>query len=194
MVFRNPRNAMPQGRIEVIAGGMFSGKSEELIRRVRRAAIAKQRVQVFKPKIDDRFSTTAVVSHIKNEVSCTSVEDSAAVAQAVADDTEVIAVDEAQFFDDYLVRVAMRLAHSGKRVIVAGLDMDSEGAPFGPIPNLMAVAEDVVKLHAVCVSCGEDASVSYHKGKGVKTRQVEVGADQYEARCRACFNRGNAYL
>ncbi len=181
---------MPQGRIEIIAGGMFSGKSEELIRRVRRAIIADQPVQVFKPKLDDRYATDAVVTHIKNEVSCFPVVDSAGLAQAVLEDTEVVAVDEGQFFDDDLVRVAMRLAHGGKRVVIAGLDMDSDGNPFGPMPVLMAVAEDVEKLHAVCVECGEDASFSFHKGKGVKTGQVEVGAEQYEARCRACWSGG----
>lgn len=180
---------MPQGRIEVIAGGMFSGKSEELIRRVRRATIAGQKVQVFKPKLDDRYSEDAVVSHIKNEVSCLPVTDAGTLFSKVEQGTHVVAIDEAQFFDFDLVKVVNRLAQFDKRVIVAGLDMDSEGLPFGPMPILMAVAEDVDKLHAVCVGCGEDASFSFHKGR--KDGQVEVGADQYEARCRACWQRGN---
>tara|TARA_Y100000310_G_scaffold127207_1_gene126251 strand:- start:1389 stop:1904 length:516 start_codon:yes stop_codon:yes gene_type:complete len=169
---------------------MFSGKSEELIRRVRRAAIAGQAVQVFKPKLDDRYATDAVVSHIKNEVSCLPVADSGALFSKVKEESHVVAIDEVQFFDFDLVKVVNRLAEFGKRVIVAGLDMDSEGLPFGPMPVLMAVAEDVEKLHAVCVICGEDASFSFHKGKGVKTGQVEVGAAQYEARCRACWSGG----
>lgn len=177
---------MPHGRIEVIAGGMFSGKSEELIRRVRRATIAGQAVQVFKPQIDDRYATHAVVSHIKNEVSCTPVVDVEELSAKIAKGTHVVAIDEAQFFDERLLTLVRNLAGAGHRVILAGLDMDSDGNPFGPIPSLMAVAEEVEKLHAVCVQCGEDASFSYHKGP--KEGQVEVGADQYEARCRSCWS------
>lgn len=179
-----------RGRIEVIAGGMFSGKSEELIRRVRRALIAKQRVQVFKPCADNRYATNAVVSHIKTEIPCTPVADAEALYSAVEGDAIVIAIDEAQFFKGDLLEVSTRLAAEGKRVILAGLDMDSDGNPFGDMPALMAVAESVKKLHAVCVQCGKDASFSYHKGE--KMDLVEVGADQYEARCRPCWVEGEA--
>jgi thymidine kinase len=181
---------VPQGRIEVIAGGMFSGKSEELIRRVRREIIAGRSVRVYKPKVDDRYATNAVVSHIKNEIPCTTVADTEELCEDLRLNTApVIAIDEAQFFGFDLAKIANRLANQGRRVIIAGLDMDSEGLPFGPIPVLMAMAEDVEKLHAVCIQCGEDASFSFHKGK--KAGQVEVGADQYEARCRACWSEGN---
>ena len=174
------------GRIEVIAGGMFSGKSEELIRRVRRSQIAGQEVKVLKPAIDDRYAKAEVVSHIKSSVSCEAVESAADIYRAVSRTDQVVAIDEAQFFDTTLVSVVTELANRGKRVILAGLDMDSEGNPFGTMPTLMAVAEDVTKLHAVCVQCGQDASFSYYKG--TKGSQVEVGAAQYEARCRACWS------
>lgn len=174
------------GRIEVIAGGMFSGKSEELIRRVRRSQIAGQEVRVLKPVIDDRYAKSEVVSHIKNSVACGTVEKAADILQVVTRTDQVVAIDEAQFLDVMLVPVVRELAGRGKRVILAGLDMDSEGNPFGAMPTLMAMAEEVTKLHAVCVQCGEDASFSYYKG--TKDSQVEVGADQYEARCRACWS------
>ena len=174
------------GWIEVIVGSMFSGKSEELIRRLRRARIARQKVQVFKPKIDDRFSKVEIVSHSDMR------HDSIAVATAedllanVEMDTEVIGIDEGQFLDEGLVKVANELAVRGIRVIIAGLDQDYTGKPFEPMPQLLAIAEFITKTHAICVRCGETAN--YSQRTSDSTARVEVGAsDKYEARCRRCF-------
>lgn len=174
------------GRIEVITGGMFSGKSEELVRRLRRALIARQTVQVFKPAMDDRHPPEVVVTRDKRELAAQAVADSAELERFLVDDVEVVGVDEAQFLDRELAGVAMRLADRGVRVIVAGLDQDYLRRPFGPMPELMALAEHVDKMHAVCVCCGATAHYSQRISGG--DAQVQVGdADLYEARCRDCF-------
>lgn len=174
------------GWIEVICGPMFSGKSEELIRRMRRAEIARQITQLFKPKIDDRYSETEIVSHSQQRLPSTPVASSLDILSCVGDRTEVIAVDEAQFFDEGLVDVSQRLANLGKRVIVAGLDMDYRGKPFAPMPELMAIAEYVTKQLAICVRCGNPA---VHTQRLTLARDtIVVGAQgTYEARCRRCF-------
>ncbi|MGQ1946131.1 thymidine kinase [Geofilum sp. OHC36d9] len=176
-----------QGWIEVISGSMFSGKTEELLRRLRRARIARQRVEIFKPLVDNRYSEEEVVSHDANSIRCTTVESSGNILLLNAD-TDVIGVDEAQFFDSGLTAVCNTLASQGVRVIVAGLDMDFKGKPFGPMPDLMACAEYVTKVHAICVRCGDLAHYSYRlKGSD---RLVEVGAgESYEAVCRACYHQ-----
>src|SRR5438128_499949 len=150
--------AAPAGCIEVICGSMFSGKTEELLRRIRRAQIARQRVQVFKPVIDNRYSTEHVQSHDANRVASRVVERGKDILKLVEDHTRVVGIDEAQFFDDSVVEVAQKLAYRGIRVIVAGLDMDFRGEPFGPMPKLLAIAEEVTKLSAVCIICGQPAS------------------------------------
>lgn len=183
-----------QGAIEVICGSMFSGKTEELLRRVRRAQIARQRVQVFKPKIDDRYSPDHVQSHDANRILSRPVEKANDILRFVEDNTRVVGIDEAQFFDDAVVDVAQRLAYRGLSVIVAGLDMDFRGAPFGPMPLLLAVAEDVTKLSAVCVVCGGPASRTQKiaGALGPKAERIVVGAKElYEARCRFCHEPGN---
>jgi thymidine kinase len=174
------------GWIEVICGSMFSGKSEELIRRLRRAIIAKQRVQIFKPTIDSRFSDAEIVSHSEMRMPSVSVSSSAELLDKVDHRTEVIGIDEAQFFDEGVVAAAQRLADQSKRVIVAGLDKDFRGLPFGPIPALMAVAEDVTKTLAICVRCGSPANNTQRLVESDEL--VVVGAQGvYEARCRRCF-------
>jgi len=174
------------GRIEVITGGMFSGKSEELVRRLRRALIARQRVQVFKPVMDSRHPPEVVVTRDNREVAAQAVGDSTELEQLIQSDVEVVGIDEAQFFDRQLADVAMRLADRGVRVIIAGLDQDYLRRAFGPMPVLMALAEHVDKMHAVCVQCGATAHYSQRISGGEE--QVEVGdADIYEARCRDCF-------
>jgi len=178
------------GRIEVVCGSMFSGKTEELIRRLRRAEFARQRVEIYKPSIDTRYSEEEVVSHDANSILSTPV-DSAQSILLLAGEAQVVGIDEAQFFDDSLVDVCNALANAGKRVIVAGLDMDFKGHPFGPMPALMAVAEEVTKVHAICVRCGALAHVSHRIVKG--DRQVLLGEkDEYEPLCRACFNKAVA--
>ncbi len=175
------------GRIEVICGSMFSGKTEELIRRLKRARIARQRVEIFKPSIDTRYSDDDVVSHDSNSVSSTPV-DSARSILLLSSEAEVIGIDEAQFFDESLVEVCTQLADSGKRVIVAGLDMDFQGIPFGPMPALCAVAEEVTKVHAICVRCGNLAYVS-HRIVADKERVLLGEQNQYEPLCRCCYNK-----
>ena len=173
------------GWIEVICGSMFSGKSEELIRRLRRAIIARQRVQIFKPAIDSR-SEAEIVSHCEMRLPSVSVRSSSELIDRLDHRTEVVGVDEAQFFDPGIVEVCQRMADQGKRVIVAGLDKDYRGAPFGPIPTLMAVAEDVTKTLAICVRCGAPANNTQRLVESDEL--VVVGAQGvYEARCRACF-------
>ncbi|HHT61289.1 MAG: thymidine kinase [Paludibacteraceae bacterium] len=175
-----------RGSIEVICGSMFSGKTEELIRRLKRAKIAKQRVEIFKPCVDTRYSETDVVSHDQTSIQSTPVNSSQSIL-LMANDVDVIGIDEAQFFDDGLVDVCNSLANSGYRVIVAGLDMDFRGVPFGPMPYLMTVADDVTKVHAICVRCGSPAYVSHRLVAGEK--QVLLGeTDKYEPICRQCFN------
>jgi len=166
---------------------MFSGKTEELIRRVRRALFAHQKVQAFKPKIDDRYSPTKIVSHGDITIEATPLEGTASLAALIETDTQIVALDEAQFFHDDVVGIVNRLADQGKRVIVAGLDQDFQGLPFGPMPSLMAIAEQVTKVHAVCNKCGADASRTQRFDHTNDVNQVRVGgASDYEARCRAC--------
>ncbi len=175
------------GSIEVIAGSMFSGKTEELIRRLRRAQFARQKVEIFKPVIDTRYSHEAVVSHDENSIQSTPVENSATIL-LLSGDVEVVGVDEAQFFDKGLVDVCTRLADQGIRVIIAGLDMDFKGKPFGPMPELMAVADYVSKVHAICVRCGNVAHFSHRLISGDK--QVLLGEkNEYEPLCRTCYNK-----
>jgi thymidine kinase len=178
-----------RGRVEIICGSMFSGKTEELIRRVRRAQIARQRVQVFKPTIDTRYSVERVTSHNGQDYDARPCATSTEIAQCIAPETTVVAIDEAQFFDDDLITVVQALAARGVRVIVAGLDLDFRGEPFGPIPHLLCEAEDVTKLHAICVVCGEEASRTQRLVNGQPARYddpiILVGAaEAYEARCR----------
>ena len=174
------------GSIEVICGSMFSGKTEELLRRIKRAQIAKLRVEIFKPKTDTRYDETAVVSHDLNSIQSTPVDHSSAIL-LYSGNAQIIGIDEAQFFDDELADVCVKLANKGIRVIVAGLDMDFEGKPFGPIPALMAIAEDVSKVHAVCVKCGGSAQFSYRLVEN--KNQVMLGEkESYEPRCRVCYN------
>lgn len=181
------------GTVEVVCGSMFSGKTEELMRRLKRAQYAKQKIQVFKPVIDQRYSVDHVQSHDANRIIATPVKSAREILDKVDDNTRIIGIDEAQFFDDSIVEVAQKLAYSGKRVICAGLDMDFRGQPFGPMPKLLAVAESVTKLSAVCMVCGAPATrsqrmiaTSDHNASS-SNEQVLVGAhDYYEARCRLC--------
>ena len=178
-----------RGRIEVICGSMFSGKTEELIRRVRRAQIARQYVQVFKPEIDIRYHAERVTSHNGQDYMAQPCANSAHMSTCIAADTTVVAIDEAQFFDHDLLQVVELLAARGVRVIVAGLDLDFRGEPFGPMPLLMCLAEEVTKLHAICTVCGEDASRTQRLVNGQAARYddpiIMVGASEaYEARCR----------
>ncbi len=174
------------GWIEVIAGSMFSGKSEELIRRLRRAKIARQKVQVFKPEIDSRFSQDHIVSHSEMRHESANIRSAAEVLAKVEPDTEVVGIDEGQFFDNELVNVANTLAQRGVRVIVAGLDQDYTGKPWEPMPQLLAVAEYITKTHAICMKCGQPANYSQRTFESEE--RVAVGATgMYEARCRACF-------
>jgi thymidine kinase len=173
------------GSIEVICGSMFSGKTEELIRRLRRAQIARLTVEIFKPRTDTRFDETAVVSHNANSIQSTPVDTSSAIL-LLGSDVQVVGIDEAQFFDDELPNVCTILANKGVRVIVAGLDMDFKGQPFGPMPKLMAIAESVTKVHAVCVICGNPALYSYRLVPDAGT--ILLGEkESYEPRCRACY-------
>jgi thymidine kinase len=176
------------GWIEVVCGCMFSGKTEELIRRLNRAFIARQKVEIFKPKTDTRYHEQNIVSHNENEIRSTPV-DFASDILLLAGDCDVVGIDEAQFFDEAIVEVCNTLANSGKRVIVAGLDMDFEGKPFGPMPYLLAVAEFVTKVHAICTNTGEMASFSFRLADN--NEQVMLGErNQYEARSRKSFMEG----
>jgi thymidine kinase len=178
-------NAGKRGSIEVIAGSMFSGKTEELIRRLRRALFAGLKVEIFKPSIDKRYSEDRVVSHDEKSIISTPVENASSIL-LLASGVEVVGIDEAQFFDASLVEVCTSLADAGTRVIVAGLDMDFAGNPFGPMPALMAVAEYISKVHAICVRCGNLANYSYRKVKDDKI--VMLGEkDIYEPICRSCY-------
>lgn len=185
-MFTEPHvNAEKRGWIEVICGSMFSGKTEETLRRLKRALIANKKVIIFKPIVDKRYSETRIVSHDENGMESIPVKVSADILEHVKD-AEVIAIDEAQFFDDKLPQVCHQLALNGVRVIVAGLDMDFKGRPFGPMPALMAIAEYVTKLHAICMVCGNIATHSYRKSSSNK--KVVLGEQEtYEARCRTCF-------
>ena len=175
------------GTIEVIAGSMFSGKTEELIRRLKRAKIARLKVEIFKPAIDTRFSVAEVVSHDENSILSTPVETSGNI-MLLASDVDVIGIDEAQFFDNGLIDVSVALANMGIRVIIAGLDMDFKGKPFGPIPGLMAVADHITKVHAICMQCGDVAQFSHRFSKVDKL--VLLGEkDEYEPLCRSCYTK-----
>ena len=175
-----------EGRIEAITGGMFSGKSEELVRRLRRAAIARQVVQVFKPAADSRHDPQRLITRDKRELEAVSIACSCELRQRLVTGVEVVGIDEAQFFDDGLVELVTELADSGVRVIVAGLDLDYLRRPFGPMPRILAVAEFVDKVHAVCMRCGSPAHYSQRIAGGGE--QLQVGdADSYEARCRRCY-------
>ncbi len=177
------------GWIEVICGSMFSGKTEELIRRLKRAKIANQKVEIFKPITDTRYHESKVVSHDANSILAIPVENSGKLIE-LSEGYSVIGVDEAQFFDAALPEVCQELAHQGKRVIAAGLDMDYKGRPFGPMPNLLAVAEYITKVHAICQHCGNLATHSYRLV--VDEQTVVLGEkDVYEARCRTCYRMGN---
>ena len=174
------------GWIEVIVGSMFSGKSEELIRRLRRAQIARQKVQVFKPKIDDRYSIEQIASHSGMTHISKPVMTAFEMMSQIKDDTQVVGIDEGQFFDMEIVGAVNELAGNGKRVIIAGLDQDYLGRPFEPMPQLLSIAEFITKTHAICVKCGETANYSQRTVESES--RVEVGAsDKYEARCRQCF-------
>ncbi len=174
-----------RGRIEVVCGSMFSGKSEELIRRLKRAKFAHQTVEVFKPAIDVRYSEEDVVSHDHNAIQSTPVDSSASIL-LLSSEVDVVGVDEAQFFDDFIVDVCKELASKGVRVIVAGLDMDFRGVPFGPMPALCAIADDVTKVHAICVRCGALAYISHRLVSDEK--QVLIGeTEKYEPLCRDCY-------
>jgi len=178
--------ASGQGWIEVITGSMFSGKTEELIRRLKRARFAKQKVEIFKPRIEVRYSEEQVVSHDDNAIHSTPVDSSANII-LLASEVEVVGIDEAQFFDDGLVEVCNQLAYAGVRVIIAGLDMDYRGVPFGPMPGLMAIAEYVTKVHAICVRCGNLAHYT-HRLSGDEKLIVLGETDIYEPLCRVCFS------
>ena len=177
-----------RGWIEVICGSMFSGKTEELIRRLKRAKIANLKVEIFKPAIDVRYDETNVVSHDSNIIQSTPIDNSQTIL-LMAGDVDIVGIDEAQFFDDEICNVCEMLALRGVRVIVAGLDMDYLGNPFGQMPKLLAVADFITKLHAICVKCGHLANISYRKSH--EGAQVLLGEmDVYEPRCRKCYHEG----
>lgn len=181
-----PSQVSNRGWVEVIAGSMFSGKSEELIRRLRRAKIARQKVQVFKPEIDTRFSENQIVSHSEMRHESANSRSAAEILAKIEPDTEVVGIDEGQFFDNTLVEVANNLARRGIRVIIAGLDQDYTGKPWEPMPQLLAIAEYITKTHAICMRCGQPANYSQRTFES--DERVAVGAsDKYEARCRKCF-------
>ena len=182
----NPRG----GWIEVITGGMFSGKSEELIRRIRRAEIARQRAQIFKPVIDARFDVKRIISRDNRGLDATAVVNSEELRSKIVFGIRVLGIDEVQFFDPGIVNVCMEMADAGVRVIAAGLDQDYLRRPFGPMPALLAVAEYVSKMHAVCVRCGGPAHYTQRVAGG--NSQIEIGDNTYEARCRVCYERYQA--
>lgn len=182
----NIRNTQ-KGWIEVVCGSMFSGKTEELIRRLKRAKIANLRVEIYKPTADIRYDEADIVSHNDNRILSTPVENSQQIL-LLANDVDVVGIDEAQFFDEEMPHVAEKLAARGIRVIIAGLDMDFLGRPFGPMPAAMAMADYVTKLHAICVVCGDIANYSYRKTASDSTFLLGE-TDVYEPRCRACFHK-----
>jgi thymidine kinase len=179
------KHAEQKGQIEVICGSMFSGKTEELIRRLTRARLAKQHVEIFKPSVDTRYHDTHVVSHDETSIRSTPVGFAGDIL-LLSGTCDVVGIDEAQFFDEEIVRVVQLLANQGKRVILAGLDMDFEGKPFDPMPKLMAIAEYVTKVHAICMQCGDLAAFSYRLSTA-KEKVMLGEKDSYEARCRKCF-------
>ena len=174
------------GSMEIICGSMFSGKSEELIRRLRRAVIARQKVQAFKPAIDDRYSPDDIVSHDERRIECLKVKQAGEISDLIEKDTKVVGIDEAQFFGEELIEICERLAESGRRVIVAGLDQDYRGKPFEPIPKLLALAESITKTMAVCMVCGAPANKTQRLIES--DERIVVGAGEaYEPRCRRCY-------
>jgi len=184
---RDVSHRKPGGIIEVITGSMFSGKTEELIRRLKRARFARQKVEIFKPEVDIRYARNELVSHDENSIPSSSVENSATILLLSAG-VEVVGIDEAQFFDKGLVEVCSKLANQGLRVIVAGLDMDFKGQPFGPMPGIMAIADYVTKVHAICVRCGQVAQFSHRLVSGDK--QILLGeGSEYEPLCRECYTK-----
>ena len=187
MFLENNNSERKRGWVEVICGSMFSGKTEELIRRLKRAQFARQKVEIFKPQIDTRYDDLKVVSHQGNEIMSTPVPSSSNIL-LMANDVDVVGIDEAQFFDNELANVCNELAKRGIRVIAAGLDLDYTGKPFGPMPLLMATAEYVTKVHAICMQCGELAYVSHRKTSNENL--VMLGElESYEPLCRSCFNK-----
>jgi len=175
------------GSIEVICGPMFSGKTEELIRRVRRAQIARQKLQIFKPSLDTRYDDKSVVSHSAQSLEAIPVDGSKNILAKLNDATRVVAIDEVQFFDEYIVQIVSKLARRGLRVVCAGLDLDYRGVPFGPMPTLLAIADNVTKIHAICTICGAPASRTQRIVKS--DAQVLLGeTDAYDARCRGHFD------
>ena len=188
MFLEQPKHKKPlKGWIEVVCGSMFSGKTEELLRRLKRARIARQNVMIFKPQTDKRFDETKVVSHDDNRTQSTPVASAKDILSLVKD-VDVVAIDEAQFFDDSLIEVSEQLANNGIRVIIAGLDLDFLGKPFGPMPKLLSVAEYITKVHAICISCGDLAHNSYRTVES-DTLIVLGEKDAYLPLCRDCFNR-----
>ena len=187
MIDYNNGELIRRGRIEVVCGSMFSGKTEELIRRMKRAQFAQQKVEIFKPAIDTRYSDDDVVTHEGVAIHSTPVDNSSSIL-LLGNECDVIGIDEAQFFDDHLVDVCNELAEQGVRVIVAGLDMDFRGIPFGPMPALCAIADDVMKVHAICVRCGAQAYVSHRKVQ--EEKRVLLGeVNEYEPLCRVCYQK-----
>lgn len=177
------------GWIEVVCGSMFSGKSEELIRRLKRAKIANQKVEIFKPQLDTRYDEQDIVSHDQNRIRSTPVNSSQHIL-LLSQDVEVVGIDEAQFFDEELPQVTEKLASSGVRVIIAGLDKDFMGQPFGPMPQLLAMSDFVTKLHAICMRCGNLATHSFRLNSKVSEQVVLGEKDLYEPRCRSCYDKG----
>ena len=187
MIDYNNGELIRRGRIEVVCGSMFSGKTEELIRRMKRAQFAQQKVEIFKPAIDTRYSDDDVVTHEGVAIHSTPVDNSSSIL-LLGNECDVIGIDEAQFFDDHLIDVCNELAEKGVRVIVAGLDMDFRGIPFGPMPALCAIADDVMKVHAICVRCGAQAYVSHRKVQ--EEKRVLLGeVNEYEPLCRVCYQK-----
>ena len=181
------KNKIRKGSIEIICGSMFSGKTEELIRRIERAKIAKQNVMICKPSIENRYDKDKVVSHDMKAIDCIAVGDATDIIE-LCKNKDVVGIDEAQFFNNNLVDVCNHLANKGVRIIIAGLDMDYEGNPFEPIPQLMAIAEDVTKVRAICIQCGDLANYSYRLVD--EDNQILLGEKkEYEARCRICFSK-----
>jgi thymidine kinase len=181
------RSGGRRGSIEIITGSMFSGKTEELIRRLRRAQFAGLKVEIFKPSVDNRYSDKKVVSHDDKSIMSTPVDNAGSIL-LLSGDVDVVGIDEAQFFDDSVIEVCNKLADEGVRVIVAGLDMDFMGNPFGPIPKLLSVAEYITKVHAICMRCGSLAQYSFRKSE--EEQVVVLGEkDKYEPLCRSCFNK-----
>jgi thymidine kinase len=188
-VLRSRKQSERKGHIELICGSMFSGKTEELIRRLNRAKLAKLNVEIFKPSVDKRYHEFDVVSHNENSIRSTPVNFAGDIL-LLTSNCDVVGIDETQFFDEDIVRIAQILANQGKRIILAGLDMDFEGRPFGPMPLLMATAEFVTKVHAICMQCGDLAAFS-HRLSSEKEKVVLGEKESYEARCRKCFLEGN---